>query len=84
VSKKEEEVGTAVLALVDRVRNNPRYALGRRHLQRRKARHQLAAVTEALTALSLVRRRDSRRRLAALATAAFVFDRLARHAAERA
>jgi hypothetical protein len=84
MSKKDEEVGAAVLAVVDRVRNNPRYALGRRHLQRRKAKHQLAAVAEALTALSLVRRRDSRRRLAALATAAFVFDRLARQATERA
>ena len=78
---KEEKVGAAVLAVIDRVQNHPRYALGSERRRRRSARRALATVTEAIAARSLIRRRHSRRRVAALAAAAYLFDRLARHAA---
>ena len=80
---KDEEVGAAVVAVIDRVRNHPRYSLGSKRRRRRSARRALAAVTDAVAARSLARRNHSRRRVASLAAAAYLFDRLARHAALR-
>jgi hypothetical protein len=69
---------------MERLTDHPRYALARRALRRRKARRTLATVAEGLRALSLARRAKSRRRVLSLAAAAYIFDRLARHAAQKA
>jgi hypothetical protein len=77
---REEKVGAAVIALVEGVRHHPRHILRSQHRRRRTARRALGAAAEAITALSLVRR-GSRRGVASLAAAAYIFDRLARRAA---
>jgi hypothetical protein len=84
MSNREEQVGAAVLAVVDRVRNRPNHANGGRRLHRRKARTNLPVVVDALTALTLARRHGSRGRVASFTAAAYLFDRLARRAAQRA
>jgi osmotically-inducible protein OsmY len=79
-----DERTTTVNKHIDRLADHRRYAIARKALRRRTAKRTLAAVAEGLTALSLARRAKSRRRVLSLAAAAYVFDRLARHAAEKA